>query len=434
MTPPLAIKTRVHSPTSPSILLDPAHRSDIHLEVLVQNTSMAGLLFDKVVLEPVKGLVSRPTTTTVTASSSSSTLFPDDTRQYLFTLSPSPDSDFATTTQAEAHSVFPPSYTPGTILPLGRLDVAWFSAPYRSPGRLQTSTLNRRVPAGAAGIGGRPANPTRASTTAVQTSSVDADGEADEPAWEYDLVLTKIERQVEIESQFGITLRVAARRRSGVSDDTAAAAPAPRLGLQYLSHPPAPASVHSVVPSAQPRIALSPPSRSFTPIGNRPFSPSTTTTTTTAGPSRPMTPVSSQLRQATSSTIGRFTSPHQPIESIVNDETTASATFPPLPLISTSAPTSSRGQVTHLGCSLVHLPPNPCVQVAENMGTTYTEHSESPPLYWETVHEHTLRFIALDEGMCDLGGIRVLMLDDEGGLSGSVAREWETLGDVWVTD
>jgi hypothetical protein len=106
--------------------------------------------------------------------------------------------------------------------------------------------------------------------------------------------------------------------------------------------------------------------------------------------------------------------------------------FPPPPLLPSAR--TSNGSITHLGTSLSILPLKELGKVAVNHGTTYdeTEMTEVDER-WEVVHEHAMRFIALDEGMCELGGLRVLLLDDEVGSGGSVAREWESLGEVWVT-
>jgi hypothetical protein len=48
---------------------------------------------------------------------------------------------------------------------------------------------------------------------------------------------------------------------------------------------------------------------------------------------------------------------------------------------------------------------------------------------WEVTYDVPIRFLALAGGLADLGGLRVVVMDE-----GSVGREWESLGDVWVTD
>lgn len=386
-----------------------------------------------------------------------STLFPNDTRQYLFTLSPDPDfqpSPPKTEGEEEmqrdsdqergmrSKSVFPPDYAVGTILPLGRLDLAWFSAPYRNSGRLQTSTLNRRVNIPPPHAQVRPIMPTRTSSAlpptpggVAQLPTTPRRIEKDTPAlggWQYDLVLLDVKREVEVEDRFPLTVRVAARSPPIAADD-GAPAPRPRFGLQYLSQQTV-SGTSSAGPQTQataiptPTFALSPPSRSETPLSpsGRPFSPPGA-----AGPSRPMTPVSTQLRQATTSNIGSSL-PNQP-QSTTNalplPSQQSSADFPPLPY---HPITGTRDHLTHLGCSLLHLDVRTCEKVVENMGTTYLEASDQRER-WEVVHEATLTFMALNEGLCALGGVRLIELDNEGGTSGSIVKEWDTLGDVWVT-
>jgi hypothetical protein len=441
VTPPLAIKTRIHTPVTPMFLLDPTRRSDLHLEVLVQNTSMTGLVFDKVLLEPVKGLLSSSATNSEIIklqrlnqqSSSNETLFPDDTRQYLFTLSPDetyPVKEGESSTSSSTgtpRSVFPPSYTPGSILPLGRLDMAWFSAPYREAGRLQTSTLNRRVPPPVAPA--RPILPSRTTSTvptpagpSVMAPTLASTGPIDQD-WEYDLVLLECERRVEMEQEFKVTVRIALRTRTKPAE-------APRLALQYLSRERVTARATTQTQSQtqnagpQPTFALSPPSRTSTPVSSRPFSPPTTA-------SRPMTPVSTQLRQATSFNIAQTSFPLPSTTSLTTNE----PSFPPPPCLThagPSRPKTPKGQIIHLGTSLTVLPVREVGKVAVNHGVTYDE-SAGVDERWEVTHELSLRFMALDEGLCELGGVRVLHLDGTVGVGGSVGRQWDSLGDLWVS-
>jgi hypothetical protein len=419
VTPPLAIKTRIHTPVTPTFLLDPTRRSDLHLEVLVQNTSMTGLEFDKVLLEPVKGLTSRPTTENEVMKfkriRSEGTLFPDDTKQYLFTLSPDQNYPLSKDDSAIPNSVFPATYAPGSILPLGRLDMVWFSAPYRESGRLQTSTLNRRVPPPAAPP--RPILPNRASTSTGQFIPPLPNDPVDQ-GWEYDLVLLECQRQVEVEQEFNITIRVALRTKTKPNES-------PKLAIQYLSHDKA--SPRTTLPNTtRPTFALSPPSRSSTPSSSRPFSPPT-------NPSRPMTPVSTQLRQASTSNIAQ--SPHFPNSSQSQLQSYfRNATFPPPPFLTHAGPSTSRpkGQIIHLGTSLTTLPIKKVEMVKVNPGVTYEEGIELEER-WEVTHEVALRFMALDAGLCELGGVRVLHLDGTVGFGGSVGRQWDSLGDLWVT-
>jgi len=58
---------------------------------------------------------------------------PQDMRQYIYILTP------------KSFTLEPISRTPGTIIPLGRLDISWRSS-FGEPGRLLTSMLSRRIP------------------------------------------------------------------------------------------------------------------------------------------------------------------------------------------------------------------------------------------------------------------------------------------------
>ncbi len=87
------------------------------------------------------------------------------------------------------------------------------------------------------------------------------------------------------------------------------------------------------------------------------------------------------------------------------------------------------GEIAHLGVSLTLLDHMDFHMVAEDTGTTYADQT-TPPRRWEAVQECTFRFIALQGGMAELGGLRLLVMDE--GSGGSVGREWDSLGDVWV--
>jgi len=92
-----------------------------------------------------------------------------------------------------------------------------------------------------------------------------------------------------------------------------------------------------------------------------------------------------------------------------------------------------RGEAQHLGVSLTPVQVEKLDMVEERSDTTYAD-PISPLRRWETTFEHTLRFIAMDEGLAELGGLRLLVLDDQRGMAGSIGREWESLGEVWISD
>ena len=452
MDAPLAIKTRIHTAQDPNTSLDPNKRNDVSLEVLVQNISTEGMVFERVLLEPVLGLNVHPI-----GSDGTTPLLPMDTKQFLFILSPS-TSPVTTDEQTLPKSVFPPSHLGGTVLPLGRLDVTWFSGPYRDPGRLQTSTLNRRVPL--TPVTPRPLMMPTRTLSAVPTSP--ASGirrtdtarllpppvpakveEAELARWDFDLVALEVQREgVEAEKEFVFKFRLGMRDMSIVVDDQDVASSIPprpvTLGVQYLTSPPARPLSGPLAPQA----VLSPSIRSppvISPATFRPFSPLAPSTPGAGPSSRPMTPVSTQLRQATSQSLTSPTTPlympsvPAPIPSII------SPVFPPPPYLNRPPthhtkrlPSQSflTGEVAHLGVSLTVLKTADFHIAIQDLGTTYADPIATPKR-WEVVSEFELRFIALQEGLADLGGLRVLVMDDDGS-GGSITREWESLGDVWV--
>jgi len=66
-------------------------------------------------------------------SGSMALMKPQDIRQYIYILTPHPAP------------LIPIIYAPGTVIPLGRLDISWRSS-FGEPGRLLTSMLSRRIP------------------------------------------------------------------------------------------------------------------------------------------------------------------------------------------------------------------------------------------------------------------------------------------------
>ena len=484
VNPPLAIKTRVQIPQSANVVLDPVKRLEVFLEVLMQNVSREGVRFSRVLLEAVHGLTARMVDAPIDEGGEGETLLPGDTRQYLFVLSPAPPAvqDSSSSDSIAAVSAFPPSHPPGTILPLGRLDLAWNAGPYAHPGRLQTSTLNRRVPQPKPAASAPTPAPTRtAPSTPQPVSRAGASGQAststqgvrasprpppppakeEAPVWEYDLVLLSDTRAVLIEETTTTRWRLAMRSLAPISPDSDAAPPAwPIVAVQYLSRPASarePPIIGSAGPSSTPMLPgpsvnIHPPSRGMTPTtpstpartpsSARPFSPGTTT------PSRPHTPLSAQLRQAVAAQLSHPLTPAPspaivPISLVQPDDRPSfppPPTLPTLPFNQASASGRSTGSPYVLDQGTVRLAGNSMTvlgsleakRTTENLAPTY---ENAPPRdMWEVRWEFTLRFVGWDQGLAELGGLRVLLLDDVSGTGGQIGREWESLGDFWVDE
>ncbi|GJJ12510.1 hypothetical protein Clacol_006753 [Clathrus columnatus] len=137
VTNPLSVRTKVHTPHSPSALQSRSERDKIFLEVHIENLTQEPMSFELLRFLPVGDwnvLDGEPI-------SSKDGLFlgtivmlqPKDVRQYIFTLVPA------------VTSLLPLTYGPGSVIPLGRLDLSWRSS-MGEPGRLLTSVLTRRIP------------------------------------------------------------------------------------------------------------------------------------------------------------------------------------------------------------------------------------------------------------------------------------------------
>ncbi|KAF8803619.1 DUF974-domain-containing protein [Phlegmacium glaucopus] len=140
VTNPLSVKTKVHSPKSSSALLSTVEREKIFLEVHIQNLTQDAICFERMRLEctdgwaVVDGNVLRAGDDERSIFSGSMALMqPQDVRQYMYILTPT------------SIDLSPTVHVPGSIIPLGRLDISWKSS-FGEPGRLLTSMLSRRVP------------------------------------------------------------------------------------------------------------------------------------------------------------------------------------------------------------------------------------------------------------------------------------------------
>ncbi|THV08043.1 DUF974-domain-containing protein, partial [Dendrothele bispora CBS 962.96] len=143
---PLSVKTKVHAPKSPSALMSTMERDKLFLEVHIQNMTAEPIWFERMAFEPmenwnakdinVAGGVDSTSAEEVKQqhdSSSTALIQPQDVWQYIYVLTP------------KTSTLEPVVHAPGTIIPLGRLDISWRSS-FGEPGRLLTSMLSRRIP------------------------------------------------------------------------------------------------------------------------------------------------------------------------------------------------------------------------------------------------------------------------------------------------
>ncbi|KAG6820788.1 hypothetical protein H0H93_011553 [Arthromyces matolae] len=134
---PLSVKTKVHMSRSPSALFSSTEREKVFLEVHIQNLTQGPLYFEKMNLECVDQWDAED----ANVLNDQSPLFAgpqalmqsQDTRQYIYILTP------------KLTSLLLPTPSPGSVIPLGRLEIFWRSS-FGEPGRLLTSMLSRKIP------------------------------------------------------------------------------------------------------------------------------------------------------------------------------------------------------------------------------------------------------------------------------------------------
>ncbi|KAJ7684738.1 hypothetical protein DFH06DRAFT_17328 [Mycena polygramma] len=142
VTNPLSVKTKVHAPRSPSALMSSVEREKVFLEVHIQNLTPETMWFERMRFEPADAWdvvdgnlidVDRDEGSESIFSGSTALMQPQDMRQYIYILS------------RKSPRLAPVVNAPGSVIPLGRLDISWRSS-YGEPGRLLTSMLSRRIP------------------------------------------------------------------------------------------------------------------------------------------------------------------------------------------------------------------------------------------------------------------------------------------------
>ncbi|TFK25033.1 DUF974-domain-containing protein [Coprinopsis marcescibilis] len=133
VTNPLSVKTKVHTTRSPSASFTPKERDKVFLEVHIQNLAPGAIHFEKMQFECADNWIAQDINSEAIFDRSFATMQSQDTRQYIYILTP------------KTPSLIAPNPAPGSMIPLGRLDISWRSL-FGEPGRLLTSMLTRRIP------------------------------------------------------------------------------------------------------------------------------------------------------------------------------------------------------------------------------------------------------------------------------------------------
>ena len=147
---PLSVKTKIHIPYAASASLSPMARNQLFLELHVQNTSPLPMTFSQMSFQPAEGLSFRSMNGGPAGDEGRRDIWEDEAGQGPVLLSGDVRQvcwivDETARPGATGEGGMKTTWAPGTVLPLGKLDIYW-SSPYGETGHLQTSTLNRRVP------------------------------------------------------------------------------------------------------------------------------------------------------------------------------------------------------------------------------------------------------------------------------------------------
>ncbi|GAA6054016.1 hypothetical protein JCM3770_002419 [Rhodotorula araucariae] len=128
---PLSVRTKAHapSPATPTSYLSAFERSRIFLEVQVHNHCEHAMCFERMRFDPLPGFTLGDANADL-FDGADALLPPGAVRQFLYILQAGEDAPYT---------------LPGASQGLGRLDIVW-RTPNGEIGRLQSSTLGRRVP------------------------------------------------------------------------------------------------------------------------------------------------------------------------------------------------------------------------------------------------------------------------------------------------
>ncbi|KIY43691.1 DUF974-domain-containing protein, partial [Fistulina hepatica ATCC 64428] len=425
---PLSVKTKVHTSKSPAALTSLEEREKIFLEVHIQNVTQDAMWFDCMLFEPVEGWVVQDANVKGDESlfdGANALMQPQDVRQYIYILTPT------------NVPLAPINYTPGSIIPLGRLDIAWRSS-MGEPGRLLTSMLSRRIPLPASqqppvsalpphlkrsavtsgplrshsphpsyqsrpsSPAPRPASPMRNRPASMPgagpTSHTPPPLPPPPPEFEVSLVIrdiirpsTAIEKPFVVECTLVISSLPSLRPRRLL------------LIVQHVQSQPGRRRASPMDDATATLANLASPSLTVRSLGSDSFKPAT-------APASP-TPTLAQI-------VGSSTQSATPVDP-VNCEVML-----PSPYVM-SDPERGPSGVMYYGSSMIFLP-TPAVPVL----------NETRPLSQGQV-DFGLSYIALRDGLLRIGGLRVLLFADSANEEAGkqeirILKEWDVITEIWT--
>ena len=366
---------------------------------------------------------------------------PQDTRQYVYILSP------------KVTVLTPLTYAPGSVVPLGRLNIAWRSL-FGEPGRLLTSILTRRIPLTAVppqqqasalpshlkrsmagsilsrpqspqSTRSRPSTPTgqRASSPpppvprTIPFSSTLMGRQSPNPTpsqistteLEAALIVRHVPRnEIVIEQPFTVKLALV------ISHSREQGQRAIKIAIQHLQPP---------------RVTRT--ASTMDTVNTRLLSSGTATPTSTASGFNPASVQQNLLSMSRTSLVDDVTTTKIAQQLEYRQEGMPSPTFDGADELGS---VSAQPGVVYVGPSTIFLPP-------VTLGTKTQGDGR------QVVQEFEISYVPLRKGFTSFGGLRALLVEDRiivgtgdedmssmlGRERISTLKEWDTIGDIWVT-
>lgn len=383
-------------------------------------------------------------------SNSMTLIQPQDTRQYVYILSP---KVIVLTTV---------TYAPGSVVPLGRLNIAWRSL-FGEPGRLLTSVLSRRIPLTvvppqqqasalpsylkrtiAGSIPSRPQSPqpmrSRPSTPISQRASSPppqavprtipfsstlmghqppnpTPSQMPTTELETTLIVRHVPRnEIVIEKPFTVKLALV------ISHSQEQGQRAIRIAIQHLQRVTRTASAMDAV-------------------NTRLLSSGTATPTSTVGGFNPAIVQQNLLSMSRTSLVDDVATTKSAQQLEYRQEGIHDQTNLPSPTVDDAdelGSVSAQPGVVYVGPSTIFLPP-------VTLGTK-VQGDENLMSIRQVVQEFEITYMPLRKGLTSFGGLRALLVEDRiiigtgdediGTMTGrekiSTLKEWDTIGDIWV--
>ena len=431
------MKTKVHPPKSPSALLSTVEREKIFLEVHIQNLTQDPICFERMSLECTDGWATVDGNVLHVGddeqsmfSGSMALMQPQDIRQYIYILTPT------------SLELLPAVHVPGSIIPLGRLDISWKSS-FGEPGRLLTSMLSRRIPLLPApqpasalppylkrSTPSRPHSPQLSSQSRPGTPPAQRPGS---PMSGRSVSTTVMIQQSPLQTPITPLIAPELGAQLFICQSPGKDVPLERpfsisFGVALSTIPPGKGGIRRKVALAVQYVSPRAPTVNLEAVSPSILSPGV--------PTPLLAPATFNYTLAHQKLLAASSQPlsTEAITQENNNPRHSQTVFPPPYFEETNAKGSSSNRVVPVGPSLLFLPPVELgVSNHQGEGSSKVHH----------VQEFKMTFVALQRGLSTVGGVRILLVDDDldegeikrtrSQMRARVLKEYDVVGELWVS-